>query len=167
MPSTPSDTVAMREGNKVPPSSVLHGRIARTIPGSMSRSTLLMATASSCGSRLERTTSHVQLAGDCRRGRNIAGCWSSVRFLYFPSSTRPTTRTRVPSLILKYRPIACGMEPSILLANSGFTTATRGAFVSSCHEKALTANKDVPDARETSGDTVYIYASAAVFDGLR
>jgi len=66
-PSTPSDIVAMREGNKVPPSSVLHGRIARTIPGSMSRSTLLTATASSCGSRLDRTTSrlHPQLVFLC------------------------------------------------------------------------------------------------------
>src|SRR5262249_60726722 len=100
------------------------------------------------GRRLGRPTSRIQLAGDCRRGKNIAGFWSSVRFTYFPSSTRPTPRTRVPSRSLKYRPTASGTEPSILLANSRLTTATRGAFVSSCHVKALPANKDVPDARK-------------------
>ena len=35
-----------------------------------------MAAASCCGSRLERTTRYIQVAGDCRSGRNIAGCWT-------------------------------------------------------------------------------------------
>src|SRR2546423_6653751 len=77
-----------------------------------------MATANCCGSRLERITSHELLDGDCRMGRNMAGCGFSVRLLYLPSSTMPTTCTRVPSGVLQYLPAAFVALPKSLLTNS-------------------------------------------------
>src|SRR5713101_4636648 len=58
-------------------------------------------------------------------------------------------------------------EPKILLANSRFTTATRGEFLSSCHDNVLPANKLVRAASKYSGDMLYVMASAAAFAGLR
>ena len=49
----------------------------------------------------------------------------------------------VPSSILKYLPSAPGTEPKTLRANNWLTTATRGAFLSSCQERALPASNDV------------------------
>lgn len=114
-------------------------------PASRSRSLVLMAAANCCGSRLVRTTSRVSLAGDCRIGRNMAGCGSSVSFVYFPSPTTPTTCVRVPSRFFRYRPTALNAEPKILRANSPFTSPTRGKLLSSCHEKPLPASKLVPE----------------------
>src|SRR5208337_2532895 len=137
-------------------------------PASKSRSLLFIAAASCCGSRFERTTIQVSLEGDCRMGRNIAGCGSSARFgVYFPSSTIPTTCVRVPSRLLKYRPMAFATEPKILRANSWLITATRGPFLSSCHVRSLPANKAVLAAWKYSGETLYITGLAAAFDGLR
>ena len=76
------------------------------------------------------------------------------RLAYFPSSTMPTTCTRVPSGILKYPPIAFSTEPKILRANSRFTTATRGEFLSSCQVKSgrtATCAFRVQDSREKCG----------------
>ena len=41
-------------------------------------------------------------------------------------------------------------------ANSRFTTATRGAFLSSCHVRDLPASKAVPAASKYSGDMLYV-----------
>jgi hypothetical protein len=58
---------------------------------------------------------------------------------------------RVPSR-QKYLPLASVAEPKILLANSRLTTATGGAFLSSCHDKVLPASKLVRAASKYSGD---------------
>src|SRR5215469_13575400 len=100
-------------------------------------------------------------------GRNIAGCGSSVSFVYLPSSTTPTTCMRVPSRLLKYLPTAFVAEPKTLRANSRFTTATLGAFLSSCHERVLPANRAVSAASKNLGDIWYMMGEAAAFGGLR
>ena len=79
-------------------------------------------------------------------GRNITGNGSSVRLLYLPSSAIPTTWMRVPSFILKARPIGLAAEPKTLLANSRLTIATRGEFLSSCQVKVLPESIAVPAA---------------------
>ena len=62
--------------------------------GSRPRIERCSAAAISCGSRCERTTIQVSLEGCCRKEKNIAGLWSSVRVWYLPSSTTPTTSAR-------------------------------------------------------------------------
>ena len=56
MPITPSDAVAIREGKRTTANKVLHVLVSTGSPESSSRSLLLMAAASCCGSRWERTT---------------------------------------------------------------------------------------------------------------
>ena len=85
-------------------------------------------------------------------GRNIAGCGSSVRLAYFPSSTIPTTWMRAPSFLLKYLPMVFAADPKTVRANCWLTTATLGAFLSSCHVKVLPESKAVRAARKYSGD---------------
>ncbi len=74
---------------------------------------------------------------------------------------------RVPSLILKYPPMAFATEPNILPANKRFTSATRGASLSSCQERGLPASKAVPAACKYSGEMSYFMTVAAAFAGLR
>src|ERR1700693_1707514 len=119
-----------------------------------------MAAASCSGSWFERTTSDVSLDGDCSIGKNIAGCGSSVRYRYFPSSTMPTTWMRVPSGILYDLPIALVGDPNILRANCGLITATRGAFLSSCHVKILPDRSAVPAVWKYSGDMLNLKGAA-------
>src|SRR5689334_4879101 len=59
------------------------------------------------------------------------------------------------------------MEPKILRANSRLITATRGAFLSSCHVIALPNSRAVPAARKYSGDIRNVADTARAFDGLR
>src|SRR5215472_4591018 len=100
-------------------------------------------------------------------GKNIAGCASSVRLVYFPSCTTPTTWMRVPFHILKYRPRALVDEPSTLRSNVWLTTATRGALLSSCQVKALPASNGACAAAKNSGDTSYFIDVAASLEGRR
>src|SRR6516164_8360138 len=58
-------------------------------------------------------------------------------------------------------------EPKILRANSLLMTATRGAFLSSCHVKGLPDSRAVPAAWKYSGEMADITAEAAAFDGLK
>src|SRR5579864_1434315 len=97
----------------------------------------------------------------------MAACGSSVRLVYFPSCTTPTTWTRVPFHILKYRPTAFAGEPSTLRANVWLTTPTRGALLSSCQVKALPASNGACAAEKNSGDIWYVMGEAATFEGLR
>src|SRR5206468_1480243 len=120
------------------------------------RTTLLMAADSCAGSRSERTARYVWLDGDCRMGRNSAGSGSSVRLLYFPSSTMPTTWMRAPSFLLKYLPMAFAADPKTLCANSWLTTATGGAFLSSCQVKVLPDSKAVLAAWKYSGEMLNV-----------
>src|SRR5256885_3902585 len=53
------------------------------------------------------------------------------------------------------------------IANNRFTTATRGAVLSSCQLKSLPANKCVPATRRYSGEMLNKTTRAAAFDGLR
>src|SRR5580700_1922308 len=87
--------------------------------------------------------------------------------LYFPSSTTPTTWTRDPSSILKNPPIAFAGDPKILLANAQFTTATRGALLSSCQLNVRPESKAVRAAWKYSGDILKRNDTAAALDGLR
>src|ERR1035438_4358181 len=167
-PSTPSDSAAMREGNRAPSIAWVHVWMKAGRPESRSRSLALMAAVSCCGLPPERTTSHVSVEGDCWRGRNIAGRSSSVMFrLYLPSSTMPTTWMRFPLSTLKYRPSAPLVAPNMLFANNRFTRATGGAFLSSCHVKFRPANNGVSAAWRYSGEMLNVIAEAATFDGLR
>ncbi len=119
-PSTPRETVATREGNKGKSNPSFHVWMKQGSPASRSRSLFWMAAGSCSVSPFDRTTIDASLAGDCRMGRNIAGHGFSVRVAYFPSRTIPTTWMRVPSRILKYRPIALF---AIGLAPPGATTS--------------------------------------------
>src|ERR1700687_3694251 len=167
-PSTPSDSAAMREGNRAPSIAVVHVWMKDGRPESRSRSSALMAAASCCGLPPERTTSHVSAEGDCWMGRNTTGRSSSVIFtLYLPSSTMPTTWIRFPLSTLKYRPSAPLAEPNMLVANNRFTRATSGAFLSSCHVKFRPAKNDVSAAWRYSGEMLNVIAEAATFDGLK
>src|SRR5580658_9113208 len=74
---------------------------------------------------------------------------------------------RVPSWVLYDFPIAFDAEPKILRANSWFTTATRGAFLSSCQVKVLPETSAVPAAWKYSGDMLNRNGVATALDGLR
>src|SRR5438093_13746014 len=100
-------------------------------------------------------------------GRNIAGCGSSVRLAYFPSSTIPTTWMRVPSRLLKYPPMAFAADPKTVRANCWLTTATLGAFLASCYVNVLPQSKAVPAARKYSGVKLDRKALGAALDGVR
>jgi len=96
-----SATVATREANIAPSRSCFQVTMKTGRDASRSWSLWRMAPAISCASRSERTISHESLAGDCRIGKNMAGCGSSVRLMYLPFSATPTTSMRTPSLSLK------------------------------------------------------------------
>ena len=74
---------------------------------------------------------------------------------------------RDPSRILYARPIGLAANPKSLRANSRFTTATRGEFLSSCQVKVLPESRAVPAAWKYSGVTLNIAAPVAAFDGRR
>ncbi len=63
--------------------------------------------------------------------------------------------------------MAFSMDPKTWRANSWFTTATRGAFLSSCHVNARPASGVVPAASKYPGETAYSTVRAAAFDALR
>ncbi len=75
IPSTPRAIVAMRAGNRTRSSCAVHVVVSTGSPASNCRNWLLIAAASCCGSRLDRTTRFDALVGDCRNGGKIAGCW--------------------------------------------------------------------------------------------
>src|ERR1039457_3886756 len=74
---------------------------------------------------------------------------------------------RVPSRILYKRPIGLVAEPNSLRANSRFTTATRGEFLSSYQVNVLPDSRAVPAARKYSGETLKTAASATELEGRR
>src|ERR1035438_925637 len=83
-PRTPNDTVATSAGNRAPPISSLQLLISTGRPASRSCSLLLIAAASCCGSRSERTTRVVQLEGCCRKGSELGARngFAAVRLNY-------------------------------------------------------------------------------------
>ena len=85
---------------------------------SSSRNLTLMSVASCCGSVRSESPAMSQWRAIAGSGKTLRACGSSVRLVYFPSSTIPTTCMRAPSRTLKYRPIASLTEPKILRANS-------------------------------------------------
>src|SRR4029077_7495348 len=70
-PRTPSETAAIREGNRAPSIASVQVWMKIGRPESVSCNLVLMAADSRRGLALERTTSHVSVEGDWRMGRNI------------------------------------------------------------------------------------------------
>ena len=130
---------------------------------------LAQFTPHGCGKLLDRGSSAPL---DTSHWMAIAG-WEKHRRLLIFSEVQissvfynPTTCTRVPipHLVISAHCVCYGAKD---FAGTRFTTATRGASLSSCHETILPANKDVPAAWKYSGDMLYIKAKAAAFDCLR
>ncbi len=109
-PSTPSEIVATRDANSALSSDFVQVLMVNGKPASSLCSVSCREVTSCCGSPFDRTTSVVELVGDCRIGINIAGRCSSVSVMYRPFSTIPTTWMRAPSA-LKYLPTASLAEP--------------------------------------------------------
>ena len=76
----------------------------------------------------------------------MAGCASSVRDLYFPSSTTPTTSFgRVPRYSKKRCPNG-GVLPNIIRANVALTKTTGGELASSCQVNFRPESNRMPEA---------------------
>jgi len=146
-PITPSTPAIRRhaEGNSATASRSFHGSVvtvARRRVLSLFRAKPQQAPEDRGANAPPRTPSQMAIAATT--GTRRVAVFVQAQIL--PSSTTPTTSTRVPSCILTNRPTAPLTEPNILRANSMFTTATEAEPLSSRQRKLLPASKLVPAA---------------------
>ena len=116
-----------------------------------------MAAASSCGSRSERTTSHVSLDGDCRIGKNIAGCgiFREVHVLSVFHNAHHLDARPVAQLVIPPHRVAHGAEDLARKLPVDHRHARR-IWIVVPGERSCPASRAVPAAWKYSGDMLNI-----------